>query len=406
MKRLLKSASVILCYSLALCWINECSAKTYIYKDKDGHWSFSDKPLPGLILQTILEDDEKKTLIIKDLKSDLEKKFLPETPIEQATLSVVSIKAPLGSGSGFFISEDGYILTNKHVVKPAEMEKSWEKEDENVKQMTKKLYELEKELLDVSLDHDAFRKAFEDCQSDLFKSPRLPKKLRDNLEDSCRIDIARYYRIEEELRQTENAYYSLKQRLDKLKWELSRKRSEALFARSFKIYLKDETEHLATFVATSKQYDLALLKLDGYKTPYLKPRIPKISSQGESVYAIGLFSLAELELKDREIDELLEHIDKEKKKVIRILSKGGLRDAVTSGVITRVKDELIFTDSATFPGYSGGPLVDEQGNAVAVNTMFTTQVEGTEHRGFGVAISIGIASKEFKEFVSIKQESE
>lgn len=35
--------------------------------------------------------------------------------------SVVTVRSPLGHGSGFFLSEDGYLLTNEHVVKDASL---------------------------------------------------------------------------------------------------------------------------------------------------------------------------------------------------------------------------------------------------------------------------------------------
>lgn len=404
MKILHKPIPIILCLSLLLCWTVEGAAKTYVYKDQDGHWSFSDKPMPGLELQKIIDDEFKKPLVIKDLKTELEKKYAPETPVERATLAVVTIKAPLGQGSGFFVSEDGYILTNKHVVKPAELEKSWEEEDEDIRRMTKGLTDLEADLIDLSLLHDALRRDFEICEVILnppsYFTERTKRKLR-YWQADCRNLHNRYYRIEAYLRQTQERYFSLKQRLDKSKWELSRKRGEALFARSFEIHLKDETELHASFVATSERYDLALLKLDGFKVPYLTPCSPKQASQGATVYAVGLFGLAELE--DREIEKLKERTDEEEHGLFSLLFKGGLKDSMTSGVITRVTDDFIFTDTDIFSGYSGGPLVDERGNVIGVNTRVYTQKEGAEHRGFGMALSIDLACREFKQYISMSQ---
>lgn len=135
-----------------------------------------------------------------------------------------------------------------------------------------------------------------------------------------------------------------------------------------KIFLADDSEHMANYVLVSDNYDLALLSLFSGEYTYLsKPPAGKKLHQGEKVYTVG--------------------------------SPVGLRHTVTAGVFSGYRkkeiDDQIFlqTDAAINPGNSGEPLIDEYGFVYGVNTMIIRDTEG-----IGFAIPIG---KVFEEFSSI-----
>jgi len=116
--------------------------------------------------------------------------------------------------------------------------------------------------------------------------------------------------------------------------------------------LKDGKKLKARLVKISKEYDLALLKLDSYTTPFLTLSAKRHPRQGTRVFAIG--------------------------------SPLGITDSLTSGIITKSARDYLFTDTRILPGNSGGPLIDAEGNVVGVNTAVLSQHQQAD--GLGVAI--------------------
>ena len=69
--------------------------------------------------------------------------------------------------------------------------------------------------------------------------------------------------------------------------------------------------------------------------------------------------------------------------VLAVGSPMGLEGSVTRGVVSRVDDDMIQTDTAINPGNSGGPLVNKEGELVGIVTskLAHEQIEGI---GFAV----------------------
>lgn len=93
-------------------------AEIYKWQDDKGKWHFTDRPPPGTKTEEIQKGRSEGEAPSADLHSQLRDKFEPQTSIEEVTLAVVTIETPMSTGAGFFLSEDGHIVTNKHVVRP------------------------------------------------------------------------------------------------------------------------------------------------------------------------------------------------------------------------------------------------------------------------------------------------
>jgi S1-C subfamily serine protease len=236
---------------------NLAGAKIYKYVDQKGNLCFTDKPdeAPD---DAKVEEMKGYDIEIKkryDLEALLLNSFPPRNKIEQARNATVLIVTSSGRGSGFFITEDGYILTNKHVV-------------ENV-------------------------------------------------------------------------------------------------AGVFEVCLVDNTKFTIYGAEQSLHHDLALLKLTGYKCPFIKPADPDQIAFGVPLWAIGM-------------PEQLRHT---------------VRSGSYSGSIrTPTGNVLIQTNAQINSGNSGGPLITEDGRVIGITTW---KLSGFSKEGLGFAIPISTAFKEF-----------
>jgi len=131
-----------------------------------------------------------------------------------------------------------------------------------------------------------------------------------------------------------------------------------------RVTLIDGTELVVQSVRLSDRTDLALLSVDCYNAPVLKPQVvgSQRMAQGGKVYTIG--------------------------------SPSGLRHTVTSGIISGFREHdgqsFIQTDAPINLGNSGGPLVDEKGTVLGINTMILRDTQG-----IGFAIHFQAVREEF-----------
>ncbi|MEJ2680776.1 MAG: trypsin-like peptidase domain-containing protein [Gammaproteobacteria bacterium] len=357
-------------------------AELYKWQDEVGNWHFSDKPPRGNDPDHLAPhveristydndaqdssgdtpsdaDGKSQQALDTDLAAKLAEKFPDTSPIAQVTLAVVAIETPMGSGSGFFITSDGLIVTNKHVVRPSKTAAL----DKTKSKIARTKIDIEKRERDLAQERDRlerFDRQLKDRKKYLdSKGMTNSKSLA---EEEYLAYKERYDRRKRDYEQAQNRHQSKKREFDKMVAEFNFKSSLSDVARRFKVFLKDDSEHQATLVALSDKYDLALLKLSGAHTPTLTLASVKKLSQGSNVFAIG--------------------------------SPLGLRDSVTKGIITGYRNHFVVTDTQILPGNSGGPLVTESGQVIGVNTLKLAQE--ANRQGFGLAIPITTVQKEFR----------
>ncbi|RJR41116.1 MAG: DUF4124 domain-containing protein [Desulfobacteraceae bacterium] len=371
----------------------EAAGKIYRYKDKDGNWCFTDNPanVPGLVYD---ETDQQESSTPREAPPSPTRTEASgphaRNPIEAARNATVLVKTARGSGSGFFVTEDGYILTNRHVVDVSEKEideitKEFEKRKRTLDELKEKLQSQlnsltnrEKELADLRAKFD-----------------RENEPRRRTVVEKSRNGDPGYEgtmkRIESELTRTEEMRRKTRAQIDRTDEEidqLERERERSIEQRRplyFSIVRVDGTEVSATIVATGIRSDLALLKINGYRTEPLSIGNPMELAHGSPVYAIG--------------------------------SPLGLKQSVTSGIFSGFQDfsqtsrlgmkgRFIQTNAQINPGNSGGPLIDQNGKVLGVNTwkkVYADKRGEIPTEGIGFAIPIDTAFEEFKTHIEPKQ---
>jgi hypothetical protein len=303
----------------------------------------------------------------KDLAAKLNKALSPKNPVEEASLCTLSVKTAAGFGSGFFISEDGYIITNKHVVRGSEKQ---------FRQIEAKIAQSRQNLQQYKRSLDTAAKRQKSYRDDLEEKDALLEKLK----KTGRIDRADFKAKQQELREAEQRlreeekrfatakkeYRTEKRSFDKEAEKFHRSRRKLAGQGSFTIILADDTELYASLYRVSDKHDLALLKISGYKTPFLRPAPENDLVQGQKVFAVG--SPVDLSLKN----------------------------TVTSGILSAFRDNFVQTNAQIYPGNSGGPLIDSKGRVIGVNTkkLITEKFEG-----LGFAIPVRLVFSEFEDYL-------
>jgi S1-C subfamily serine protease len=329
---------------LQLCTMS-ASADVYKYQDKNGKWHFTDKP-PQNRNDTAVSTSATSQATKADLQDDLRQKYHPASKVDEATLAVVTVKTNAGSGSGFFVTNDGYIITNRHVVRPATSSQSKDAEQKFARRKARlddyklDLNDNEAHLKEAKLNIDREREYIESDSASTSQKAQYERYVK------------RYLRKKKQHDSNTSQYRKLEREFKKAKSEFGFSNSLSNFSRKFTIRLKDGMTLKARLVKISKDYDLALLKLENYTTPFLTLSAQRHPRQGTRVFAIG--------------------------------SPLGITDSLTSGIITKSARDYLFTDTRILPGNSGGPLIDAEGKVIGVNTAVVSRHQQAD--GLGVAI--------------------
>lgn len=348
------------------CLLLPVNAEIYKYKDKNGRWQFTDKPVnaDGKPMVSKKNQSAKKSTSTKsskqpakaDLKEILFKRFNPATKVDEATLSVVTVQTKVGSGSGFFITDNGYLITNRHVVRPS-TSSGWKERETALLEHKERLEDYEFRLREDEQSLKNMKQYIDENQA-YIKSGRATASQK-----------KRYNRYVDKYNRYQDRHDDNSKKFRKADGEYKRAQSEfgfnssvSSFSKKFTIILKNGKKYKARLVKVSKNYDLALLKLDNYTTPYLNLAKRHRPKQGAKVFAIG--------------------------------SPLGITDSLTTGIVTKSGKDQIFTDAQILPGNSGGPLVNKDGVVLGVNTAVLSQTRNAD--GLGLALYSKLIKEEFR----------
>ena len=375
MKRLLIFFTIIILslFTLFLSSIS-ISAGVYKYKDENGVWHYTDTPpeMEEGAAEEIIKD-KKVVQGDKDLQKQLFKNLVPKNDIEKARNATVSVKTALTNGSGFFITNNGYLITCKHVIQGAEEE--LDATEVSLDKDRAKLDEIESFLNDEKTWLDKEEEWLENADAELSEINRLVKSGEKSLSV---VEVSYYNAYSSEYSARSGQFLSRRSDYKKFEAEFQQKKQQfgqaykkfedlnhrRIYQRGLKIVLADKTEHSVQKIAVSKKHDLALLRLKGYKTPYVRPGNIDQVAHGDPLYAIG--------------------------------NPLSLDHSVTSGVFSGHRDDFIQTNAQVNPGNSGGPLITESGEVIGINSQ---KIVHRDVEGLSFAIPIDFVFEEFKSYL-------
>jgi serine protease Do len=144
-------------------------------------------------------------------------------------------------------------------------------------------------------------------------------------------------------------------------------------AERIQVTLSDGTTYEGSVVGAARDYDLALLKVDGGKFPAAELGDSEDLMVGEWAIAIG-----------SPFGQLLN--DTQPTVTVGVISALH-RDVKSGGGESRIYKDMIQTDAAINPGNSGGPLVDSRGRVVGINTSI---IGGRDGGNIGIGFAIPI----------------
>jgi len=308
-------------------------------------------------------------------------KAIPSDVVDRVNKATVMVKTPISIGSGFFVTNTGYILTNRHVIDKSEtlvpdFEKNLQKGHsyldkgtDLMRQMKKQLAEYEQSLEQQGQELNHLRNWLRDTERRIASGGSFPA-LEESFE-SRRLEYNRkvqiYNRLLEQHKQLRMDFERVKNQVGSLQEKVTKKEEEyskVLYEPLFKVMLSDGSEHRAYKVAMSTKYDVGLLKIDGLKTPCVEVGDPQRIQKGCTVFAIG--------------------------------SPLGLSNSVTSGVFSAHREDMLQTSAPINIGNSGGPLLTEDGKVIGINTQ---KMVGPGVEGISFAIPIDVALKEMGVYI-------
>lgn len=338
-------------------------ADIYRYRDRNGNWVLTDSPPDHAErIEIVRERDGRSSgsYGFRDIEAELAVKYRPKNEIERASLSAVTIKTAIGMGSGFFINGNGYILTNRHVVRGDEAQ---------IRETERFIAQMDDWMADEEADIAQAENQIERMKSDLndFKAS-IDHMTDPNAQGLAlqryRDQSARYDSYEERLRKRKDELQEKGSKHRRQKEEFSRKARTAGHESRFAVILKDGSELEADLVSVSEDQDLALLRMSGCRSPFIHPAAQSEIFQGLRVFAIG--------------------------------SPLGVGDSVSAGIVSGYDDDYIRTDAKVYPGNSGGPLITGDGKVIGINTL---KLITRKFEGMGFAIPVRRAFREFAPYL-------
>lgn len=290
--------------------------------------------------------------------------FDEKNGVKGIATDVDSVEVVTSYGTGFFVSEDGQIATNAHVVSnmvsDKDVNKSVSSLISNLKKIFYVLYSESNEKYEKAEAYYNFANVSDEVSYEEFYKIR---DYRDALQKE-RDEYAEYYNGLDEIRASES----------EIKYH-----NEVSIAYN-DTYVTSSKDFISCVVTkTDAEHDLAIIQIKDKKTP-----TDKFVFNIESEDPLETYSWNE---------ELTSKMSEDKNSKLFMtsfnlgptlaLTKEGIKSQFNNGSISQKTDEKIMYSIPALPGSSGSPVVNLQGQLVAVNFA---GLNGTQNFNYGIRV--------------------
>ncbi len=259
-----------------------------------------------------------------------------------------------GSGTGFIVSPDGYLVTNAHVVFTDDDSES------------------------LLLDEFLFSK-FREYSDSLASKFNIPESYKDEANADGALKMLEYFKNNGQLTNVKKEHFVFMG---------SAKSGEDLKSNAVRALLKKEGEVIDQVTGEyTWGRDVAVLKISQSNLPTVRLGDSDRAQVGDNVFILGYPGLGEF------VEELF-------------VAESQLEPTISAGVISafrRLKSgvEAIQTDAAINHGNSGGPVYNSKGEVIGISTFGAGPETGIEAIKFAMPINL---AKEFLKELNVNNE--
>lgn len=290
--------------------------------------------------------------------------FDNEGDLDGFTVEKDSVKSVTSYGTGFFVSETGEIATNAHVVSNTISDKDVNKSIGEVISALKKLAVYAYSEYEAKLDSAQALYEYANVSSDVsYEDFYRIRDIRDAIKNEME-EYAEFYNGLDEIRvgDSEIKYHN----------EVSIAYNDT--------YVTSEKDFVSCVVTkTDAEHDLAIVQLKNKKTP-------------EDKYVFVVEEEDPLETYDWK-EELTRKVSDDKNDKLFMsgfnlgpqlaLTKEGVKSQFNNGTISQKTSERLMYSIPALPGSSGSPVLNHQGQLVAINFA---GLNGTQNFNYGIRV--------------------
>lgn len=312
--------------------------------------------------------------------------FDEEGDLENWTMDLAEIQKnkKMITGTGFFVSEDGKILTNRHVAVPTITLSDTKK---SVRALLDGMAEMVRaEMESMSEKYDELERSKSDCYS------------YNEYDGNYYVDNERLQQIEQQQTLLKEAYDGDIQIKDNIRtMDLSELKVEPVcelgiaYNNTYVTKITDFIPCVVTSVSDKENVDLAMIQLKNKLTPKDKHVFTVLDNEKQGFLDKFKSLFVSSDKDELQTDQKLYMIGFNAGFTLSNTSQG-IKAQITSGTISQMpdNDKIMYTIPA-LPGSSGSPVVNEYGKLAAVNFAGVT---GTQSFNYGILI------KRVKQFVN------